>query len=154
MKAIACELPATSGVSLSRWSGGEVAREAMARGLVAEISGTTVWRWLREDALRPFYHRSWIFPRAQDFAEKASRVLDLYEGRWEGESLGEEEYVISADEKTSIQARHRRHPILPSGEDRPMRVSMSTSGRELWPTWPPGMSTGRSSSVVASRRTV
>ena len=122
MKALACELPATSGIPLSRWSAGEVAREAIDRGLVAEISGTTVWRWLSEDAIRPFYHRSWIFPRDPDFAHKAGRVLDLYEGRWEGEALGAEEYVISADEKTSIQARHRRHPTQPAGEDRPVRV--------------------------------
>ena len=90
VKAIACELPATSGVPLSRWSTAEVAREAIDRGLVAEISGTTVWRWLCEDAIRPFYHRSWIFPRDPDFARKASRVLDLYEGRWEGMPLGAE----------------------------------------------------------------
>ena len=123
VKALACELPATSGVPLSRWSAGEVAKEAMKRGLVpGEISGTTVWRWLREDAIRPFYHRSWIFPRDPDFAEKASRVLDLYEGRWEGEPLGEGEYVISADEKTSIQARGRLHRSQPTGEGRPMRV--------------------------------
>src|SRR5215212_9502427 len=114
VKALACELPATYGVPLSRWSAGEVAREAIDRGLVAEISGTTVWRWLCEDAIRPFYHRSWIFPRDPDFAEKASRVLDLYEGRWEDEALGEGEYVISADEKTSIQARCRRHASLPA----------------------------------------
>jgi hypothetical protein len=122
VKALACELPATSGVPLSRWSTAEVAREAIDRGLVAEISGTTVWRWLSEDAIRPFYHRSWIFPRDPDFARKASRVLDLYEGRWEGMPLGTEEYVISADEKTSIQARKRCHPTVPSSKDRPMRV--------------------------------
>jgi len=122
VKAIACELPATSGVPLSRWSAGEVAREAMERGLVAEISGTTVWRWLREDAIRPFYHRSWIFPHDPDFAEKAGRVLDLYEGRWEGEPLRAEEYVLCADEKTSIQARDRCYPALPADEDRLMRV--------------------------------
>ena len=73
VKALACELPATYGVPLSRWSAAEVAREAIDRGLVAEISGTTVWRWLSEDAIRPYYHRSWIFPRDPDFAEKASR---------------------------------------------------------------------------------
>jgi hypothetical protein len=122
VKAIACELPATSGVPLSRWSTEEVAREVIARGIVGHISGTTVWRWLSEDAIRPFYHRSWIFPQAPDFADKASRVLDLYEGRWEGVSLGEEEYVISADEKTSIQARHRPNPTLPAGEGRKTRV--------------------------------
>jgi hypothetical protein len=122
VKALACELPATSGVPLSRWSAGEVARAAIDRGLVAEISGTTVWRWLSEDAIRPFYHRSWIFPRDPDFAHKAGRVLDLYEGRWEGEALGAQEYVISADEKTSIQSRDRRHPTQPAGEERPVRV--------------------------------
>jgi hypothetical protein len=90
---------------------------------VAKISATTVWRWLSEEAIRPFYHRSWIFPRDPDFAHKAGRVLDLYEGRWEGEALGEGEYVISADEKTSIQARSRRHRSQPpAGEAQPMRV--------------------------------
>ena len=122
VKAIACELPATSCVPLSRWSTEEVAREAIARDIVAHISGTTIWRWLSEDAIRPFYHRSWIFPRDPDFADKASRVLDLYEGRWEGASLGGEEYVISADEKTSIQARRRPNPTLPSNEGRKSRV--------------------------------
>jgi hypothetical protein len=114
VKAIACELPATSGVPLSRWSTEEVAREVIARGIVGHISGTTIWRWLSEDAIRPFYHRCWIFPRAPDFAHKASRVLDLYEGRWEGVSLGDEEYVMSAD--------RRHNPTLPAGEGRKMRV--------------------------------
>jgi hypothetical protein len=122
VKALACELPASSGVPLSRWSAAEVAREAIERGLVAEISGTTVWRWLSEEAIRPFYHRSWIFPRDPDFAHKASRALDLYEGEWEGEPLGPEEYVVSADEKTSVQARHRCHPTLPTDEQRLMRM--------------------------------
>lgn len=122
LKALACELPASSGVPLSRWSTQEVAREAVERGIVAKISGTTVWRWLSEDAVRPFYHRSWIFPRDPDFAHKASLVLDLYEGRWEGVPLGDEEYVISADEKTSIQARDRCHPTLPATTDTSMRV--------------------------------
>jgi hypothetical protein len=77
VKAIACELPATSGVPLSRWSTQEVAREVIARGIVGRISGSTIWRWLSEDAIRPFYHRSWIFPRDPDFGHKAGRVLDL-----------------------------------------------------------------------------
>ena len=122
MKALACELAASSGIPLSRWSTAEVAREAVERGSVAEISGTTVWRWLSEDALCPFYHHSWIFPRVPDFARKAGRVLDLYEGRWEGKPLGAKEYVLSADEETSIQARSRCHPILPAEEERLMRV--------------------------------
>lgn len=59
VNALACELPSSSGVPLSRWSAAEVAREAVERGIVAEISGAAVRRWLSEDAIRPFYHRSW-----------------------------------------------------------------------------------------------
>lgn len=81
--------------------------------MTAEISGTTIWRWLAADAIRPWCHRSWIFPRDPDFESKAARVLDLYGRMWEGVPLGEDEYVISADEKTQLQALARRHPGTP-----------------------------------------
>jgi hypothetical protein len=64
-------------------------------------------RWLREDAIRPWQYRSWIFPTDPNFAQRASRILDLYEGRWEGRLLHPGDCVISADEKPSIQARQR-----------------------------------------------
>ena len=111
---MACELPAEKGVPLSRWSSAELAREAQARGIVERISGVTVWRWLSEDAIRPWNYRSWIFPRDPRFAEKAARILDLYEGRWEGELLHPGDYVVCADEKPSIQARARKHATLPA----------------------------------------
>ena len=107
VKALACELPSESGLPFSRFSSADIAREAVRRGIVASISGRTVWRWLDADAIRPWLYRSWIFPRDERFAEKAGRVLDLYQGVWEGEALGPNDYVISADEKTSIQARNR-----------------------------------------------
>ena len=49
-------------------------------------------------------------------------MLDLYAGVWDGKPLGGNDYVISADEKTSIQARCRCHPTLPPGKARAMRV--------------------------------
>lgn len=104
---MACELPARSGVPLSRWSSSELAREAVARGICEQISGVTVWRWLSEDAIKPWQHRSWIFPRDPRFAEKAAPILDLYAGIWQGERLHPGDYVICADEKPSIQARAR-----------------------------------------------
>jgi hypothetical protein len=122
IKAMACELPATSGLPLSRFSREDLVREAVNRGIVAQISGTTIWRWLDADAIRPWQHRSWIFPRDANFAEKAGRVLDLYQGQWQGQPLGRDEFVISADEKTSIQARVRLHPSLPSQPGESMRV--------------------------------
>ena len=43
-------------------------------------------------------------------------------GRWEDKPLGRKDYIISSDEKTSIQARIRCHPTLPTAPGRPMRV--------------------------------
>jgi len=96
--------------------------EVIRRGLVASISGVTIWRWLAEDALKPWTHRSWIFPRAPDFEPKAARVLDLYAGEFEGHALTPDEFVVSADEKTSIQARVRRHPTVAANAHHPMLV--------------------------------
>ena len=71
VKALACELPACTGRPFSRWSINDLAGEAQRAGLVATISGSTIWRWLDADAIRPWTHRSWIFPRDPDFATKA-----------------------------------------------------------------------------------
>ena len=94
--------------------------EAIRRGLLASIGETTIWQWLSEDAIRPWRHRSWIFPRDPQFAEKAGRILDLYESIWEGRPLGDADCVLSTDEKTSIQARRRKHPSLPPASRRSM----------------------------------
>lgn len=122
VKALACQLPAETGVPLSRWSHAELAAEATARGIVAAVSASTVRRWLDADAIKPWQHRSWIFPRDPGFAVKASRVLDLYHRVWDGKPLGDDDYVISADEKSQLQALHRRHPGLPPALGRPRRV--------------------------------
>jgi hypothetical protein len=122
VKALACELPASSGVPLSRWSTPDIAREVRSRGIAATISDKTVWRWLHEDAIRPWPHRCWIFPRDPQFAAKAGRILDLYARVWDETPLQDDEFVISADEKTSIQARNRCHKTLPPIPGSPMKV--------------------------------
>lgn len=122
VKAVACELPSERGIPLSRFSTREITTEVIQRGIVAEISGSTIWRWLNEDAIKPWQYRSWIFPRDPQFEQKAGRVLDLYQGIWCGIPLGSDEYVISADEKTSIQARVRKHDTLPTTRGKCMRV--------------------------------
>jgi len=122
VKALACELPLQHGLPLSRYSGRDLVREVARRGLVASISGRTLWRWLDEDAIRPWQHRSWIFPRDPDFQAKAERVLDLYQGLWNHQRLGADDYIVSADEKTSIQARLRLHPTVPPQPHQAMRV--------------------------------
>jgi hypothetical protein len=122
IKALACELPHELGVPLSRFSMSELKRAALERGIVAAIGESTIRRWLSEDAIKPWNHRSWVFPRDPDFEAKAARILDLYEGVWEAEPLGEDDWVLCADEKTSIQARRHLHATLPPARGRAIRV--------------------------------
>ncbi len=123
VKALACELPADSDTPLARWSCPELAAEAISRRIVTSVSASTVRRWLAGDALKPWQHRSWIFPRDPDFVVKAARALDLYARVFDGEPLTENDFVLSADEKPGVQARSRIHPSAPARPGRrPMRV--------------------------------
>jgi hypothetical protein len=114
-------LPKDQGVPLSRFSRAELHRLVIERG-VTDASAATIARWLSEDPIRPWQHRSWIFPRDPRFAERAAPVLDLYERRWQGELLHPGDFVISADEKTQIQARARIHKTTPPRPGQMMRV--------------------------------
>jgi hypothetical protein len=77
---------------------------------------------VRDDAIPPWQHRCWIFPRDPDFAHQAGRILDLYARIGQGKPLQSSEFVISADAKASIQARRRKPTSLPTAAGRPMRV--------------------------------
>jgi len=123
VKAMACQLPAETGLPLSRWSCPDLAGEAVDRGIAPTISASTIRRILHADAIKPWQYQSWIFIRDPNFAVKATRVLDLYARVFDGIALGPDEYVLSSDEKTSIQARCRCHPTLPPGTARTMRVN-------------------------------
>jgi hypothetical protein len=132
VKALACELPSIHQVPLSRWSVADLGREVRGSGFAATISDSTIWRWLHEDAICPWRHRSWIFPRDPQFAEKAGRILDLYERVWEGHALRDDEFVLSADEKTSIQSRRRRHVTYPVQPGLPMKVEHEYTRCGAW----------------------
>ncbi len=77
VKALACQRPRERGVPLSRWSGSELAAQAVSEGVVESVSVASVNRWLRQDAIKPWNSRSWIFPRDRQFEVKAARVLDF-----------------------------------------------------------------------------
>src|SRR5713226_5311944 len=121
VKALACGLPVSHGLPLSRFSRTELHRLVIERG-VSDASASTIWRWLHDDALKPWQQRSWIFPRDPRFATKAGRVLDLYERRFDDRRLRPDELVICADEKTQLQALGRRHPTVPIASGRPALV--------------------------------
>ena len=106
--ALACQLPAQTGVPLSRWTGPELAAELTAQCLVsAPMSPSSVRRILAENPVKPWRYQSWLFPRDPDFAAKAQVILDLYQGFYQGEPLGPGDKILSFDAKPSIQARSR-----------------------------------------------
>lgn len=106
-KAVACERPAVLKLPLSRFSSPEVRQWLLDEAVVASVSVATVWRWLHQDAIRPWFYHSWLFRRDPQFLEKAGPVLDLYHGYWQGEPLGPKDYVLSADEKSQLQVLGR-----------------------------------------------
>jgi hypothetical protein len=121
VKAVACELVAETKQPLSRQSLADVT--ARGRNVLGKpISRSTVWRMLATDAIKPWRYKYWIFPRDPHFADKAGPILDLYAGMWQGQRLGPKDYILSADEKTSIQARRRCHPSLPPAPRRPAYI--------------------------------
>jgi len=48
-------------------------------------------------------------------------VLDLYAREWQGKALKDDEFVVVADEKISIQARRRKHVTQNCQPGTPMR---------------------------------
>ena len=121
--ALACQLPADTGVPLSRWTGPELKRELEARALAGvPVSVSSLLRILAENPVKPWQYQSWIFPRDPEFAAKAKVILDLYQGFYQGEPLSPGDRILSFDAKPSIQARGRIHATLPAAPGRPARV--------------------------------
>ena len=120
--ALACQLPAATGVPLARWSGPELAAEITKAGLASPISPSSVLRILAEHPIKPWQYQSWIYPRDPDFAAKATVIPDLYQGYYQGKRLRPGDRIISVDAKPSIQARSRCCQTSPPARGRPMRV--------------------------------
>jgi hypothetical protein len=119
--ALACEVVAETEEPLSRQSLADLVRRSQTT-LSKKISRSTVWRMLHEAAIKPWQYEHWLFPKDPRFADKAGPILDLYAGLWEGEPLGPKDYVLSMDEKTSIQARGRCHEEMPPQSEQTRRI--------------------------------
>jgi transposase len=120
--ALACQLPAATGIPLSRWTGPELLAELTRAGTAEDLSVSSVLRILAEHPVKPWQYQSWISPRDPDFAAKATVILDLYQGFYQGKRLQPGDRVLSVDAKPSIQARGRCRPTVPAGRGRPMRA--------------------------------
>jgi hypothetical protein len=119
--ALACEVIAETEEPLSRQSLADLVRRSQ-MALGKKISRSTVWRMLHEAAIKPWQYEHWLFAKDPRFAEKAGPILDLYAGNWEGQPLGPKDYVLSMDEKTSIQARGRCHEETPPQPKQTRRI--------------------------------
>ena len=112
---------------LSRLSSGDIYRAVLRRGITPTPSPATIRRWLAADPIKPWQYRMWISPTDPQFREKAGPVLDLYFGWYDGEPLGPDDYVISIDEKTSIQARARMYVSKHIGPHQVRRIEFEYS---------------------------
>ena len=122
IKALACELPAKLGVHLSRLFVPDIRDEAISRGIVAGVSGSTIWRWLAEDAIRPWTYRSWVFPRDPDFENKAGRVLDPYGRSFEGNAFQRLRHLGRREDLDSGQGPGPPRRPARAGQGRPPRL--------------------------------
>jgi hypothetical protein len=121
VKATAGALVAQTAQPLRRQSTADITRRVNLI-LPRPMSSTTVWRILDRDALQPWRYRYWICPRDAHFGPKAAVLFDLSAGIWHGQPLGDNDFVLSSDEKTSIQARLRCHPSLAPTPGEPLRI--------------------------------
>lgn len=113
VKAVVCQTLRERQLPLSRFSVADLHRVVVKEDGLSGLSQGTLRRFLRDDALKPWQYRYWLFPRDPNFINAACVVLDLYAGFWEGQRLGSDEYRLSADEKR-IQVLARCHPSLPA----------------------------------------
>ena len=120
--ALACQLPAATGIPLSRWTGPELLAEITKAGLARQLSASSVLRILAEHPVKPWQCQSWISPRDPDFAARASVILNLYQGFYQGSRLRPGDRILSVDAKPSIQARGRCRSTAPAGPGKPVRV--------------------------------
>jgi len=119
--AIVCETLEAHQLPLSRFSLTDLQRIVVKEAGLAQLSHASLGRILKQNVLKPWQYRYWLFPRDPDFVTKACVVLDLYAGFWQGQRLGLDEYVLSADEKT-IQVLARGHPSLLASPGHHQRV--------------------------------
>jgi hypothetical protein len=110
--AVVCETLDKHELPLSRFSLTDLLKIVVQEEGLANLSHASLGRILAQDALKPWRYRYWLFPRDPAFVQKACVILDLYAGFWQGQRLGPDEYVLSADEKT-IQVLRRGHDGLP-----------------------------------------
>ncbi len=115
--AMACEVKDDSEEATSHWTWGDLVRESVNRGIVEDISVSSVGRFLSEAHIKPHRSRYWLNAQPEDpeqFEQEVKEICGLYHEA--SELFKQGVYLVSTDEKTGIQAlerSHRTHPARP-----------------------------------------
>lgn len=104
---MACLEPIAEGLHITHWSSAELARQAVAGGIVAAISPRSVRQILRDVDLQPHRTRYWRTARLDgQFKERAEKVLWCYGN---AERLAREGFwTVAVDEIPNHQVLERR----------------------------------------------
>src|SRR5246127_5132913 len=103
---LACLEPVAKGLHITHWSSADLARQAVADGIIDTISERSVRRILQEVDLHPHRTRYWKTARLDDrFKERAEQVLWCYAN---APRLAEQGvWVVCVDEIPSFQVLER-----------------------------------------------
>jgi hypothetical protein len=104
---LACLEPIAEGLHITHWTSADLARQAVADGIVEAISPATVQRILAAVDLQPHRTRYWRTARLDcRFKERAEKVLWCYAN---AERLAERGiWVVCADEMPNLQVLERK----------------------------------------------
>src|SRR5438477_5430080 len=104
---LACLEPIAQGLHITHWTSADLAREAIAAGIVPTISARTVRDILQHVDLQPHRTRYWKTARLDaQFKERAEQVLWCYGN---AERLAEQgTWVVCVDEIPTFQVLERR----------------------------------------------
>lgn len=151
VKALACQLPAETGVPLSRWSYAELASEATGRHIVPSVSTSTIRRWLHADAIGPGNTDPGSFPETRT-------SLSKQDGYWISTtgSGKRRHYARTSTSSALTRSPNCKHSTVATAAclQRPAGSagsSSNTAAAAPSPTSPPTTSTMRRSSDGAHR---
>jgi hypothetical protein len=103
---LACLQPIAKGLHITHWSSRDLAREAIAEGIVATISPRTVRQILHNVDLQPHRTRYWkTVKRDSQFKQRAEKVLWCYGNAWNLAARGQ--WVVCVDEIPNFQVLER-----------------------------------------------
>ena len=152
IKAMACELPVATGLPLSRFSRQDLVREAARRGIVAQISGTTIWRWLDADAIRPWHIAVGFFPVTSTSPKKPAGCWISTRAGGKTKRCAETSSSSPPTKRLAFRPAFAFSLHCPQNPASRCAWSLNTNAVVPWPISPPGMCVARSSLGSVVRR--